>query len=81
MVYWLVFRGDDMRMICNKAGLTYWADTDNNDAVMSPYFEDEEDAIQWYGRVAQIMFEEFDVNNQGIVDAIVRVRNSVGVEK
>lgn len=81
MVYWLVFRGDDMRMICNKAGLTYWADTDNNDAVLSPYFEDEEDAIQWYGRVAQIMFEEFDVNNQGIVDAIVRVRNSVGVEK
>jgi len=70
-----------MRMICNKAGLTYWADTDNDDVVMSPYFEDEEDAIQWYGRVAQIMFEEFDVNNQGIVDAIVRVRNSFGVEK
>ena len=81
MVYWLVFRGDDMRMICNKAGLTYWADTDNNDAVMSPYFEDEEDAIQWYGRVAEIMFEEFNVNKNGIVDAIVRVRNNLGVEK
>ena len=81
MVYWLVFRGDDMRMICNKAGLTYWADTDNNDTVLSPYFEDEEDAIQWYGRVAEIMFEEFNVNNQGIVDAIVRVRNNLGVEK
>jgi len=48
-----------MRMICNKMGLTYWADTDNNNEVMSPYFEDEEDAIQWYNRVAEIIVENF----------------------
>ena len=72
---------NNMRMICNKAGLTYWADTDNNDEVLSPYFEDEEDAIQWYGRVAEIMFEEFKVNNQGIADAIERFRNNFGAEE
>lgn len=57
-----------MRMICNKMGLTYWADTDNNDAVLSPYFEDEEDAILWYGRIAEIMFIEFGskIFTQGI---------------
>lgn len=81
MVYWLDFRGDDMRMICNKAGLTYWADTDNNDAVLSPYFEDEEDAIQWYGRVAKIMFEEFNVNKPGIEDAIDRAKKHRRVEE
>lgn len=70
-----------MRMICNKAGLTYWADTDNEDAVMSPYFEDEENAIHWYGRVAEIMFEEFNANSQGIADAIVRVKKHFGVEE
>lgn len=57
-----------------------WVDTDNDDVVLSPYFEDEEDAILWYGRVAEIMFEEFNVNNQGIVDAIERSRN-FGVKK
>ena len=51
-------------MICNKAGLTYWADTGNNNEVMSPYFEDEEDAIQWYLRVAEIMLKIFGVNHE-----------------
>ena len=50
-----------MRMICNKMGLPYWADTDNNNEVMSPYFEDEEDAIQWYNRVAEIIVENFRI--------------------
>ena len=38
-----------------------WVETDDENIELSPRFDDEEGAIQWYGRVAKIMFEEFGV--------------------
>lgn len=53
-----------MRLIWDNIGLAYvWVDTDNDDVVLSPYFDTEEEAIQWYGRMAEIMFEEFGINS------------------
>lgn len=53
---------NDMRLIWDNIGHAYvWVDTNNDDATLSPYFDTEEEAIQWYGRVAEIMFEEFGV--------------------
>lgn len=53
-----------MRIILEGVGLYTWVDTDNNDMVLSPYFDSEEEAIQWYKRVAEIMFDEFGVKNE-----------------
>lgn len=54
-----------MRMSWDNIGFAYvWVDTDNDDVVLSPYFDTEEEAIQWYGRMAEIMFEEFGVKNE-----------------
>lgn len=53
-----------MRLIWDNIGLAYvWVDTDNDDVGLSPYFDTEEEAIQWYGRMAEIMFEEFGINS------------------
>jgi hypothetical protein len=38
-----------------------WVETDDENIELSPRFDDEEGAIQWYGRIAKIMFEEFGV--------------------
>lgn len=38
-----------------------WVDTKNEHTELSPQFDTEEDAIQWYGLVAKIMFKEFGV--------------------
>lgn len=38
-----------------------WVETGNADDELSPRFDDEEHAIEWYGRVAKIMFAEFGV--------------------
>lgn len=54
-----------MRIVWDNIGLAYvWVDTDNDDTALSPYFDTEEEAMQWYGRVAEIMFEEFGVNHE-----------------
>jgi len=53
-----------MRLIWDNIGhACVWVDTDNDDVGLSPYFDTEEEAIQWYGRVAEIMFEEFGINS------------------
>ena len=38
-----------------------WVETHDENIPLSPEFDDEESARQWYGRVASIMFEEFGV--------------------
>jgi hypothetical protein len=38
----------------------YWED-DDTDMCLSPYFDYEEDAIQWYGNVAKQILSEFGV--------------------
>ena len=54
-----------MRMIWDNIGIAYvWVDTDNDDVVLSPYFDTEEEAIQWYSRVTTIIFEEFGITDE-----------------
>ena len=38
-----------------------WVETHDGNTELSPTYDDEESAKQWYGRVASIMFEEFGV--------------------
>jgi len=46
-----------------------WVETDNHDIPLSPEFDDEASARQWYGRVAAIMFNEFAVtSNQAMTN-------------
>lgn len=36
-----------------------WVDVNNHDNELSPQFDDEESAIQWYGTVSKHIFEEY----------------------
>ena len=38
-----------------------WVETHDENIELSPKYDDEESAKQWYGRVSSIMFEEFGV--------------------
>jgi hypothetical protein len=38
-----------------------WVDVDNHDNDLSPHFDYEEDAIQWYRRISTHIFEEYGV--------------------
>ena len=37
----------------------YWVD--DNDICISPRFDYEEDAIQWYGKISKCVFEDFGI--------------------
>lgn len=37
----------------------YWVD--DNDICISPHFDYEEDAIQWYGKISKHIFEDFGI--------------------
>ena len=41
-----------------------WVEVDDENIELSPQFDTEEDAIQWYGRVSKIMFEEFGISTK-----------------
>jgi phage-related protein len=38
-----------------------WVDVDNHDNDLSPHFDYEEDAIQWYGRISKHIFEKYSI--------------------
>lgn len=38
-----------------------WVETTDHDIELSPEFDDEESARQWYGRVAALMLQEFGI--------------------
>lgn len=40
-----------------------WVETDNQNIELSPQFDDEESAIQWYGKVSKIIFDEYGITN------------------
>jgi len=42
-------------------GVYVWVETHDENIELSPRFDDEDSAIAWYGRVAEIMFGEFGV--------------------
>lgn len=44
----------------DKNQVYYWVD-DDTDECLSPHFDYEEDAIQWYGNVAKQILSEFGV--------------------
>lgn len=41
-----------------------WVEVDDENIELSPQFDTEEDAKQWYGRLATIMFEDFGINDE-----------------
>ena len=41
-----------------------WVEVDDENIELSPQFDTEEDAMQWYGRLATIMFEDFGINDE-----------------
>jgi hypothetical protein len=41
-----------------------WVDVDQQDLELSPHFDYEEDAIQWYGRISKHVFSEFGITNE-----------------
>jgi hypothetical protein len=51
-----------MRLILDDYNQIYvWvSDNDENDE-LSPHFDYEEDAIQWYGRISKDIFEEYGI--------------------
>lgn len=42
-------------------GVYVWVDDFNEDEKLSPHFDYEEDAIQWYGRISKDIFEEYGI--------------------
>lgn len=38
-----------------------WVNTNNENDKLSPHFDYEEDAIQWYGRVSGHIFSEYGI--------------------
>jgi hypothetical protein len=48
-------------------GVYVWVDVNNHDNELSPHFDYEEDAIQWYGRISSHILNEFGItgNNNG----------------
>ena len=51
-----------MKLILNDyTGVYVWVDDTNEDTVLSPHFDYEEDAIQWYGRMSAEIFNEYGV--------------------
>ena len=42
-------------------GIYVWVDDNNENEELSPHFDYEEDAIQWYGRVSAHILDEFGI--------------------
>ena len=45
-------------------GVYVWVDVDDHNNELSPHFDYEEDAIQWYGRVSAHILDEFNITNK-----------------
>lgn len=51
-----------MRLILDDHNQVYvWVDDDNENEELSPHFDYEADAIQWYGRISRDIFEEYGI--------------------
>jgi hypothetical protein len=42
-------------------GVYVWVDVNDHNNELSPHFDYEEDAIQWYGRVSAHILDEFGI--------------------
>lgn len=45
-------------------GVYVWVDDTDKDVILSPHFDYEEDAIQWYGRVSAQMLDEYGITSK-----------------
>lgn len=45
----------------DKNQIYYWCDNEDETLCLSPHFDYEEDAIQWYGRISKQILSEFGV--------------------
>ena len=51
-----------MRLILDDYnGVYVWVDDNNENEELSPHFDHEEDAIQWYGKISKDIFEEYGI--------------------
>lgn len=54
-----------MRLICDDYNEVYvWVDDNDENVELSPHFDYEEDAIQWYGRISRDVFDEYGLKNK-----------------
>jgi hypothetical protein len=54
-----------MRLILDDYnGVYVWVDDGDENIELSPHFDYEEDAIQWYGRISKDIFEEYGINRE-----------------
>lgn len=52
-----------MRLMLDDHNQIYvWVDDNNESEKLSPHFDYEEDAIQWYGRISKDIFSEYGIN-------------------
>ena len=51
-----------MRLILDDYnGVYVWVDDHDDNEEMSPHFDYEEDAIQWYGKISKDIFNEYGI--------------------
>ena len=51
-----------MRLILDDYnGVYVWVDDNDDNDELSPHFDYEEDAIQWYGRISKDIFSKFGI--------------------
>lgn len=49
-----------MHLICDDFDQVYiWVDDEDENIELSPHFDYEEDAIQWYEKISKDVFEEY----------------------
>lgn len=51
-----------MRLICDDYNQIYvWVDDKDENEELSPHFDYEEDALQWYSKVSRDIFDEYGI--------------------
>jgi len=54
-----------MRLILDDYnGVYVWVDDSDENDELSPHFDYEEDAIQWYGQISKDIFEEYGISKE-----------------
>jgi hypothetical protein len=54
-----------MRLILNDYDQVYvWVDDNDENIELSPHFDYEEDAIQWYRRISRDIFDEYGLKDK-----------------
>jgi len=54
-----------MKLICDDYNEVYvWVDDNDENVELSPHFDYEEDAIQWYGKISRDVFDKYGLKDK-----------------